>query len=55
MRTYITCAKRKGNPKVSVEICRYTCKRRKKCLVYHRLQNPSLFPELDEFIVYGTR
>jgi hypothetical protein len=55
MRTYITCAKRKGNPKVSVEVCRHTCKRRKKCIVFHRLQNPTLFPELEEQAVPGTR
>lgn len=45
MRTYITCAKRKGNPKVPVEVCLHTCKHRHKCKPIYDLQNPSLFPQ----------
>lgn len=47
MRTYITCIKRKGNPKIPVEVCRHTCKHRRKCEILNSYQNPPLFPELE--------
>ncbi|MEN6473124.1 MAG: hypothetical protein ABFD81_03850 [Syntrophaceae bacterium] len=55
MRTYITCAKRKGHPKVPLEVCLHTCKRRKKCVVFYKIQNPALFPEFEDHAVSGTR
>jgi hypothetical protein len=55
MRTYITCAKRKGRPKVSVEVCLHTCKHRKKCVVFYKIQNPGLFPDTDEQRVTAAR
>lgn len=55
MRTYITCAKRKGSPKVPVEVCLNTCKRRKKCVVFYRIQNPALFPEFEQPGASGAR
>jgi len=55
MRTYITCAKRKGHPKVSVEVCLHTCKRRKKCDVFYKIQNPALFSEVEDQSVTAAR
>ena len=55
MRTYITCVKRKGNPKVPIEVCLHTCKHRKKCAVFCKIQNPALFPEFENQTVTGTR
>lgn len=48
MRTYITCAKRKGRPKVSLEVCLHTCKHRKKCVMLYKIQNPALFSESED-------
>ncbi|HQP30556.1 MAG TPA: hypothetical protein PLB81_04455 [Deltaproteobacteria bacterium] len=55
MRTYITCVKRKANPKVPIEVCLHRCRHRKKCAVFNRVQNPSLFPEFTDHAVTGTR
>jgi hypothetical protein len=46
MRIYITCSRRKGCPKIAVEVCRHTCRRRKKCRTLYQYRNPPLFPEL---------
>ena len=55
MRTYITCVKRKSNPKVPIEVCLYTCKHRKKCALFYKIQNPALFPEIEDQTVTATR
>jgi len=46
MKDYITCPKRKGSPKISVEVCASSCKRKKTCKVYYMFRNPALLPEL---------
>jgi hypothetical protein len=32
--SYLVCDKRKGNPKVHVEVCRRKCKEMKECKTY---------------------
>lgn len=41
-RPYITCKKRKGNPRIPLEVC-MVCPYHKKCAVYFEERNPSLF------------
>jgi len=55
VRTYITCAKRKGNPRGPVEVCLHTCKHRKKCVVFYKIQNPALFPEANDHSLTAAR
>ena len=33
--SYVICEKRKGNPKVNVEVCRRKCKHANQCKPYH--------------------
>ncbi|HPI91602.1 MAG TPA: hypothetical protein PLT09_00795 [Deltaproteobacteria bacterium] len=47
MRIYLTCPRRKGNPKVAIEVCR-ACRRNKSCRQYYTYRNPPLFPELGK-------
>jgi hypothetical protein len=44
MRTYITCTKRKGTPKVAVDVCR-ACRHRIKCSAFLNYRSPQLFPD----------
>jgi len=44
MRTYITCPKRKGAPKVAVDVCR-SCRRKAKCSPFIKYTKPQLFPD----------
>ncbi|HNY64156.1 MAG TPA: hypothetical protein PKM41_01880 [Deltaproteobacteria bacterium] len=44
MRTYITCSRRKGTPKVALDVCR-ACRYRLKCITFRKYANPQLFPD----------
>lgn len=46
MRTYIHCPKRKGQPKIAIDVCLRACKYNKKCKAFLAFRNPPLFPEI---------
>jgi hypothetical protein len=51
MKNYITCPKRKGSPKISVEVCASSCRKRKTCREFYMFRNPPLIPELADVIL----
>jgi hypothetical protein len=44
MRNYITCTRRKGAPRVAVDVCR-ACRYRIKCVRFIKYRSPQLFPD----------
>lgn len=44
MRTYLPCPKRKGMPKIALDVCR-VCRFNAKCTKFQRYRNPRLFPD----------
>ena len=54
MKAYIRCINRKGNPKISVEVCARTCRRSKKCMEFYIFKYPPLIPELAEIRISST-
>jgi hypothetical protein len=44
MRTYITCTRRKGKPRVAIDVCR-ACRHRLKCIPFNRYRRPQMFPD----------
>ncbi len=47
MRTYIECCRRKGKPKIAIEVCR-TCRYNQKCSAYLSYRNPELFDNMGK-------
>jgi len=45
MRVYLICPKRKGRPKVALEVCK-ACRNNKTCREYIIYRNPPLFAEM---------
>ena len=45
---YIVCEKRKGNPKVNVEVCRRKCKFTEECKPYNRYLDTSASEEFPQ-------
>jgi uncharacterized protein YciW len=43
MSDYIVCRRRRGRPRIAVEVCR-ACRRSRRCAPYQAYLNPSLFP-----------
>ncbi|MFY9399670.1 MAG: hypothetical protein WAR22_15035 [Desulfomonilia bacterium] len=44
MRTYLVCPKRKGEPKVALDVC-MGCRHRMKCDSFQKYRCPQLFPD----------
>ncbi|HON37915.1 MAG: hypothetical protein ACOX3E_03580 [Desulfomonilia bacterium] len=44
MSIYLICLRRKGEPKVALDVC-MACKHRMKCRTFQQYRNPRLFPE----------
>jgi hypothetical protein len=42
MRTYLICPKRKGEPKVALDVC-MTCRHKTTCRSFQTYRNPQLF------------
>jgi hypothetical protein len=53
MKNYLACPKRKGKPKISVEVCTVSCRKKKKCREFYIFRNPPLIPELAEVVIRG--
>lgn len=43
MRVYLPCPKRKGTPKVALDVCK-VCRFNAKCMQFQIYRNPPLFP-----------
>lgn len=47
MRVYLVCPKRKGRPKVALEVCK-ACRHSKACPEYFIYRNPPLFADMEK-------
>jgi hypothetical protein len=47
MRIYLLCPRRRGNPKVAIEVCR-ACRYNRSCRRFYAYRNPSLFPDIEK-------
>ncbi len=45
MRDYLECPRRKGRPKIAIDVCRQ-CKHKAGCKTFEHFQNPPLFSEI---------